>query len=64
MLNGMFLPAQMAKPPAPHELLKIIRCGCKIDFTTRCTLSHTDGNILQYAPDVGECRVKTVSSAT
>ena len=37
MSNGMCLPVQMTKPPAPHELLKIIRCGCKIECTTRCT---------------------------
>ena len=35
--NGMCQLVQMAKPPAPHELLKTIRCGCKIDCTTRCT---------------------------
>ena len=37
MLNWMCLPVQMTKPPTPHELLKIIRCGCKIECTTGCT---------------------------
>ena len=27
-------------------------------------VSHTDWNVLQYAPDVGECRVKTGPSET
>ena len=35
--NGMCQLVQMAKPLAPHELLKTIRCGCKIECTTRCT---------------------------
>ena len=37
MSNGICLLVQMTKPPARHELLKIIRCGCKIECTTRCT---------------------------
>ena len=37
MWNRMCLPVQMTKSPAPHELLKIIRCGCKIECTTWCT---------------------------
>ena len=28
---------KMTRPPASHELLKIIKCGCKIECTTRCT---------------------------
>ena len=35
--SGMCLPMQMTKPPALHELLKIIRCGCKIECTAQCT---------------------------
>ena len=35
--HGKLLPIQMTKPPAPDELLKIIRCGCKVDCTVRCT---------------------------
>ena len=42
MSNGMRLPVQMTKPPTPHELLKIIRCICTIECTTRCAVSHTD----------------------
>ena len=34
---GCALPVQMTKPPAPHELLKTIRCSRKIKCTTRCT---------------------------
>ena len=34
MSNGICLPVQMTKPPAPHELLKTIRCDCKIECTT------------------------------
>ena len=37
MSNVMCLPVQMTKPPTPHQLLKVIRCGCKITCTTRCT---------------------------
>ena len=35
--NGMYLSVQMTKPLTLHELLKVIRCGCKIECTTRCT---------------------------
>ena len=37
MLNRMRVPVQMAKLPAPHELMKIVTFGCKIGYTTRCT---------------------------
>ena len=37
MSNGMCLLVQITKPPARHELLKVITCGCKIEYTTRCT---------------------------
>ena len=37
ILNGIYIPVQMTKPPAPDELLKIIRCARKVECTARCT---------------------------
>ena len=68
MSNGMCLPLQITKPPAPHELLKWIRCGCKIKCTTRWTCItyrlKCQGVSCMYASDERECCVKSLSSAT
>ena len=44
--QGKLLPIQMTKPPAPDELLKIIRCSYKVDCTCivyglQCTTVYT-----------------------
>ena len=36
----------------------------KLNVLLDVPVSHTDWNVLQYAPDVGESCVKTVSSVT
>ena len=33
---GKLMPVKMILPPAPQELLKIIRCSCKVDCTNHC----------------------------
>ena len=36
--DGMFFPVQTDLPPAPQELLQVIRCSCKTDCSSlRCT---------------------------
>ena len=37
LVNGKLMPVKMLLPPAPQELLKIIRCTCKVECTPRCT---------------------------
>ena len=37
MSNGMCLPVLLSQDMTPHEHLKIIRCGCKIECYTHCT---------------------------
>ena len=65
MLNWMCLPVQMTKPPTPHELLKIIRCGCKIECTTGCTCITYGLKCTAICTGCrGGCCVKTVFSVT
>ena len=37
LANGKLMPVKITLPPAPQELLKIIRCTCKVECTPRCT---------------------------
>ena len=35
--NGKIMPIKMRDPIAPSELLKVIRCKCKTDFSNQCS---------------------------
>jgi hypothetical protein len=52
--NGGLVPVQTNLPPAPQELLRVIRCNCKSDCSgPRCTCKKHD---VECSPACGNCR--------
>lgn len=52
--NGLLMPVQTNMPPAPDDLLKIIRCCCKTNCDSkRCTCRRHG---LECSSGCGECR--------
>ena len=49
-----FVPLQTSLPPAPEHLLKVIRCNCQADCSTRrCTCKRHN---IECTPACGNCR--------
>ena len=49
-----FVPLQTTLPPAPEQLLQVIRCNCKADWSTlRCSCKKHN---IECTPACGSCR--------
>ena len=56
------VPVMTDLPPAPDELLRVIRCNCTTDFsTTRCSCRN---HSLEWSPASGQCRGIGCSNST
>ena len=60
--NGRLVPVHTGLPPAPQELLRVIRCNCKIDCSgPRCTCKKHD---VACSPACGNCRGSGCSNSS
>ena len=52
VLDGRFMPIMTDQPAAPPEILDVVRCSCKKDFSTKRCTCKKHANALPIAENV------------